>query len=95
MDQETSDLYQNPLYQLVERLGVEEKEVGEMLSYVAVRAYENYRSTGTKAEINDAVESAKLAVQVTPDGHPFLAGRLNNLGVMLESRYERTGEIAL
>jgi hypothetical protein len=62
MDQETSDLYQNSFYQLVERLGVEEKEVGEILSYGAVRTYGNYKSTGTKAEINDAVESAKLAV---------------------------------
>jgi hypothetical protein len=84
MDQETSNL-QNSFYQLVKRLGVEEEDVGDILSYVAFRAHENYKSTRIKAEIDNAVKSAKLAVQVTSEGNPSLADRLNNLGIMLGS----------
>ncbi|KAF5227665.1 hypothetical protein FAUST_11634 [Fusarium austroamericanum] len=36
---------------------------------------------------------ARKAIESTPDDHPNLAGRLNNLGNQLKSRYERTGEI--
>jgi hypothetical protein len=32
-------------------------------------------------------------VEGTPQGHPDLAGRLNNLGIMLERRFEKTGRI--
>jgi tetratricopeptide (TPR) repeat protein len=40
----------------------------------------------------EAVNSARRAVKLTPDNHPDRAGRLNNLGTMLQSRYERLSD---
>jgi len=36
---------------------------------------------------------SRQAVEVTPEDHPNLAGRLSNLGNKLGRRYERTGKI--
>jgi predicted RNase H-like HicB family nuclease len=41
--------------------------------------------------LEEAIERARKAIELTPDDHPDKAGRLNNLGNKLKSRYERTG----
>ncbi|KAB5581191.1 CHAT domain-containing protein [Coniochaeta sp. 2T2.1] len=46
------------------------------------------------ADLEEAITVARQAVASTPDDHPDRAGRLNNLGNKLESRYERTGAMA-
>ncbi|RYP62375.1 hypothetical protein DL770_009601 [Monosporascus sp. CRB-9-2] len=43
-----------------------------------------------KAEMEDA----EMAVSATPEDHPNRAGRLNNLGIMLCRRFERTSSMA-
>jgi tetratricopeptide (TPR) repeat protein len=48
---------------------------------------------GRIEDLEEAIRTARRAVAVTPDDHPDLAGRLNNLGNDLENRFERTGRI--
>ena len=44
-------------------------------------------------DLEEAILVVRQAVDVTPKDHPDLAGRLNNLGNKLESRYKRIGKI--
>ncbi|KAL8634707.1 MAG: hypothetical protein Q9228_007713, partial [Teloschistes exilis] len=44
-------------------------------------------------DLGEAIRVARQAVKATPEDHPDLAGRLNNLGVQLTRRYERTGQM--
>ncbi len=46
------------------------------------------------ANLEEAIETAREAVQSTPHDHPNRAACLNNLGTKLQSRFERTGEMA-
>ncbi len=46
------------------------------------------------ADLKEAIQVARRAVVSTPEDDPGLLVRLNNLGNHLESRYERTGDIA-
>ncbi|KAK3904052.1 CHAT domain-containing protein [Staphylotrichum tortipilum] len=55
------------------------------------REYENSRST---EDIDKAVGFARASIGAGHDGDPSLIAKLNNLGVMLESRYGRTGAMA-
>ncbi|KAH7109907.1 hypothetical protein B0J13DRAFT_293914 [Dactylonectria estremocensis] len=43
--------------------------------------------------LEEAIHTARQAVESTPDDHPDRAGRLNNLGNKFESWYEWTGEM--
>jgi len=43
--------------------------------------------------LEEAIERAQRAVEAIPEGHPVRAGYLNNLGVYLRIRYERTGNL--
>jgi hypothetical protein len=61
------------------------------LSAVAISTYERYRSSGSKHDIDIAVESAQAAVGMILGNHPNWTGILNNLGIMLESQYKCTG----
>ena len=44
-------------------------------------------------DLEEAIQTARQAVESTPADHPDRAAWLNNLGNKLESRYERTGEM--
>ncbi|RKK76947.1 hypothetical protein BFJ68_g18006 [Fusarium oxysporum] len=44
-------------------------------------------------DLEEAIKTARQAVKSTPDDHPNLAGRLNNLGNEFGLRYKRTGEM--
>src|SRR2546421_9846945 len=48
---------------------------------------------GEMEDLEEAIRKAEEAVKATPEDHPDLAGRLNNLGNKLERRYERTGKM--
>ena len=52
-----------------------------------------YERTGKMEDLEEAIRVARQAVDVTPEDHPDLAGRLNNLGLKLQRRYERTGKM--
>ncbi|GKU10360.1 unnamed protein product [Fusarium langsethiae] len=52
-----------------------------------------YERTGEMKDLEEAIETARKAIESTPDDHPDLAGMLNNLGIQLSLRYERTGEM--
>lgn len=49
------------------------------------------RSRGNMEMLNLAIEAIQTVVQQTPEGHPFRAGRLNNLSSILMTRFEDTG----
>ncbi len=53
-----------------------------------------FERTGEMADLEEAIETARNAVQSTPHDHPNRAACLNSLGVFLESRFERTREMA-
>jgi hypothetical protein len=44
-------------------------------------------------DLEQAIKVAQQAVDSTPVDYPDRAGRLNNLGAKLESRYKRTGQM--
>jgi tetratricopeptide (TPR) repeat protein len=44
--------------------------------------------------LEEAIQTVRQAVELTPDDYPNLASRVNNLGNQLGRRYERTGEMA-
>ena len=46
------------------------------------------------SDIFEAVSVNQLAVQLTPDGHPDMPERLNNLGYSFHSRFGRTGDLS-
>ncbi|KAH7191136.1 CHAT domain-containing protein [Fusarium oxysporum] len=53
-----------------------------------------YERTGEMADLEEAIRTARQAVDSAPDDYPNRAAWLNNLGNKLERRYERTGEMA-
>jgi tetratricopeptide (TPR) repeat protein len=46
------------------------------------------------ANLEEAIQVTRQAIALTPKDHSDLAGRLNNLGNSLGSRYKRTRDIA-
>ncbi|RKK88953.1 hypothetical protein BFJ71_g12653 [Fusarium oxysporum] len=85
------------LLQTLRQLGIGEEDMPGVLSALAVQAYEKFQKTGDASDLHFAVEAAQLGLTVIPDTSSHLndlTGHLNNLGVFLESRYNRTGEIA-
>lgn len=49
-----------------------------------------HERTGKIEDLEEAIRVARQAVEITPEDHPDLAGRLNNLGTKLSRRYDRT-----
>jgi tetratricopeptide (TPR) repeat protein len=81
------------IQQIADQLDIEDEEISDLLSALAIQAYTRYKSSGNGRDIDFAIQSARLIVRATPNGHPDRAGRLDDLGAMLGSRYDRTGEI--
>src|SRR5271163_1470115 len=82
------------LLHLLEQMKDEGIEPAELWVYMARQAYEEYTGTGKLDSINKAVSMAGYSVKATPEESDSLPGRLNNYGVMLETRYKRTGDMA-
>src|SRR4051794_15065314 len=68
------------------------RESAEMLSNMAVQAYEEHVRTGELNSISLAVGVAALSVQITSEESKLLPGFLDTYGVILETRYKRIGE---
>jgi hypothetical protein len=69
-------------------------ELTKISAFMAVQAYEEHTRTGKLDSINMAVSIAAYSVKSTPEGSNLLPGCLNNYGLMLETRYKRTGDMA-
>ena len=82
------------LEQLMQYLGIDRVEYGDAVSAMAMSAYESHTKKGDFASIDEAVRLARLSLYCTSEGHASRAARLNNLGLMLESRYEWAGKEA-
>jgi hypothetical protein len=82
------------LRKLAEELGVESEKLDDMAMTVAISMYEEFRKTGDEGYINAAVHFARLTLCYPCNEPASRTARLNNLGVMLESRYERMGEMS-
>ncbi|PNP58764.1 hypothetical protein FNYG_15026 [Fusarium nygamai] len=52
-----------------------------------------YEQKGEMRDLEEAIERAKQAINLTPDDHPDLAAWLDNLGHKLHQRYEQMGEV--
>ncbi|EXK24672.1 hypothetical protein FOMG_18621 [Fusarium oxysporum f. sp. melonis 26406] len=52
-----------------------------------------YERTGEMKDLEEAIQTARQAVESTPVDSPDLAARLNNRGTKLERLYERTGDM--
>ncbi|KAL2192307.1 CHAT domain-containing protein [Corynascus similis CBS 632.67] len=65
-----------------------------MLLFLADRAYEEYIKSGDKNAIDMAVVFARTSIRLEQDGASSIVEKLNCLGIMLESRYRQTGEMA-
>ena len=44
-------------------------------------------------DLDRAIVTNEQAIESTPDGHPDRAMYLNNLGIALQSRFDRTGSM--
>ncbi|KAM5466949.1 hypothetical protein MauCBS54593_005568 [Microsporum audouinii] len=84
----------HPLRVVDDFLAFASQDACKVPSHFALVRYERYKNTGNIDDINDAIKYVRLAVQWTPEGHPLMASRLNNLGIMLMGRYEGTGSIS-
>jgi hypothetical protein len=63
------------------------------LNNVGISLGDRYSRTGATADLEEAIQVARKAVDATPDNHPDQAGRFNNLGIRLSDRYSRTRAI--
>ena len=52
-----------------------------------------FQDTGNVTDISAAISAYQQAVQLTPDGHTDLPGRLSKLGNSFRSRFQRTGDL--
>ncbi|KAI9786107.1 MAG: hypothetical protein M1839_007517 [Geoglossum umbratile] len=65
----------------------------ELYMHYAVLKIKLFQRWGRIQDLEEAIEKGKHAVVETQEENEAYAGRLNNLGVILEIRYERTGEM--
>jgi hypothetical protein len=65
----------------------------QLLSRYAVLKVREYERKGQMDIVKEAVSRQTQAVEGTAKGDPDLAGRLNNLGIMLPRRFERAGKM--
>lgn len=63
-----------------------------MFAYATLR-YERYGRTRDAKELQEAFVKAEHALSCTPEDHPYRAGRLNFLSLLLSARYELRGQI--
>ncbi|KAH7150709.1 hypothetical protein DER46DRAFT_638595 [Fusarium sp. MPI-SDFR-AT-0072] len=63
------------------------------LNNLGVLLASRYERTEGMRDLEEAIQTARRAIEWTPNDHPDLATRLNNLANMLGRRYERMGEI--
>jgi hypothetical protein len=73
----------------VAEAGQDDPDRGTYLSNPAV-ALNRRSADGTPRALREALDAATAAVELLRPGHPFRAGAGLNLGIMYETRYERS-----
>jgi tetratricopeptide (TPR) repeat protein len=63
---------------------------GMYVNNLAGAVYRRFQSTGSKADLDRAIELGDQVIVVTPDGHPTRAMYFLNLGSRLRKRFELT-----
>jgi len=66
---------------------------GDLLCYYAKLKYKKFAEKGKMEDLTEAILRQDQGLQVTLKNDPTWAERLNNLGVMFESRFERNGRL--
>ena len=61
----------------------------EYLSYCAILRFEHFMRRGNQEDLEEANQKCREVVAITAEDDQSFAGRLNNLGNMICSRYER------
>ncbi|RSL93027.1 hypothetical protein CDV31_014880 [Fusarium ambrosium] len=82
------------LLQTMRQLDIGEEDMPGALEALAIQTYEKFHKSGDISAIDIAIEAAQLRLTVILDTSSPRIGHLNNFGVFLESRYERTGDMA-
>jgi tetratricopeptide (TPR) repeat protein len=68
-----------------------DENLTSLLNNLTVIVSDQYKRTGRMNDLEEAIQTARRAVDITPEDHPVLAGWLNNLDISLSDRYKRTG----
>src|SRR6266480_680171 len=82
------------LEHLAEKLEMKDVEPHEIASMIAITMYEEFNRNGIKEQIDTAISFAQMSLRYEHNKPEITNGLLSNLGVFLESRYERMGDIA-
>ena len=53
----------------------------------------SFISLGVWASLNESITARQEVIRLSPDGHPYMPGFLNNLGLSLLCRFERRDDI--
>ncbi|KAF5323854.1 hypothetical protein D9611_008438 [Ephemerocybe angulata] len=69
-------------------------DVADQFNNRGIELSRSFERTGDLSDLIDSIAMHQQAVDLTPDGHADLPGRLSNLGNMFLSRFERTGELS-
>jgi tetratricopeptide (TPR) repeat protein len=78
----------------IRTLDMEAEDLSDLFSSFAIEAYQEYKKLGRIGDIDRAIEYARESIRIGHDSDPAeLLEWLNNLGIMLGSRYDRTGEM--
>ena len=76
--------------ELMEALSIDLNDNGEAIWHRAVSQYESHMQRGDLASLDQAIKIARLSLTFVSRGYAFKAARVNNIGLMLERRYELT-----
>jgi len=64
------------------------------LNSLGISFQRHFELTGNVGDLAKAISIEQRAIQLTPDGHPYMPGRLNNLGNSYRSRFKCTGNLS-
>lgn len=78
----------------LQRLGIDDEDSPQLCERLAIQAYEQYLSFGSKAALDNAVKFGKKSIRAAHDGDIAPPHRLTNLSAILSCRYEQMGDIA-
>ncbi|PVH70534.1 hypothetical protein DL98DRAFT_564136 [Cadophora sp. DSE1049] len=78
----------------VEEASRSHRDRGQALDILGIALRGRFIRNGVMKDIEEAVKSARAAVEATPHNDPERANRLGNLGNCLSKRFQRTGQIA-
>lgn len=69
-------------------------ERAAVLNNTGVELYQKYTRTKSLVDLDEAIQTARQAVNVTPEDSPERANRLGNLSAFILARYKTTNETA-